>query len=1110
MSLDSGWRIYLWGVLSPPQRTPKIIFSETEARYIAGRGARLLERACESHLKAEAVPQSDVDPKLSDWLEALEVSAGAEFNARLGLDNIPQEAAEGMLRTRMWPPELPLPGWVVKLQQIFTDDETLTHTSEPDSAQIEGEPILFEECLVPFIRCARADVLSAAGDRTKALTPDGMVSLERGLLSQLSNLSRLAIGREFYIYRAERSDEDDSAPTTDQKIYADFIAEMLSGAFTNFLCNYSVLARSLVALTENWVESTVEFLQRMDDDKGIIFEQLFEGRDPGVISHVRSGLSDPHHGNRTVLILTYEGGARLVYKPRSLLADMAFQSFVSWFNSQQVMPPMKEVGMLDRTTHGWMEFVAPDPCRSHSEVEQFFENAGAMLCLAYALQGTDLHCENLIASGCHAVFVDMETIMHPRISALLQSYVESSDLRAEDIWVDSVVRTGLLPEWETGQGGHSFDVSGLGCSHRQPTGFPYEVWHNLNSDDLELEWCDGFIDPGNNLPTLDGERVSVDAHNEAVLRGFETAYRLLLQRKDLLLSEATPLKNFSTIDVRFVFRPTSHYLSLLRRLRHDEFLEDGATRTIEIEALSRAFKTPDEGVYNADNWAVYNVEREAIENMDVPHFNCPAGSRDIYAGETLVTKNFFEAPSYDGMMTHLRELSEEDLAAQRGYIQAVLYAHRAEPLQTTPSNELEGFEFMDPSPAPELWLREAEKIADATEASAIWDEGSSANWICLVTDMLSGRLRLQPMGYKLYSGRVGVALFLAALDAVKGESSRRDLMIAAVTSLANQLRTAGSATDLCQRLNLGSGSGVGGILYGLCTTASLSGETQLVEMAGALEEVCSIDKIRADEDFDLISGCAGLIMGLEALYKMAPTAALREKLLACGDHLLEHKVDVGPDRCGWKTPLSPNPLTGISHGAAGIAYALTRLAAVTGEERFLSAATQGMAYERSLYNPEIGNWPDLRDPAETNYLNTWCHGAPGIGIARLASRPWHASDELDAEINAAAQSTLGYGFEGPDHLCCGHLGRANFLWTAGRAFNKPEWTAAAVKRVGAVLQRAKIDGDYNLYAATLNAIPSPSFMQGTSGVGYQLLRFVAPDLLPDVLHFEILPEAPAK
>ncbi len=97
----------MWGVLSPPQRTPKIIFSETEARYIAGRGARLLERACESHLKAEAVPQSDVDPKLSDWLEALEVSAGAEFNARLGLDNIPQEAAEGMLRTRMWPPELP-------------------------------------------------------------------------------------------------------------------------------------------------------------------------------------------------------------------------------------------------------------------------------------------------------------------------------------------------------------------------------------------------------------------------------------------------------------------------------------------------------------------------------------------------------------------------------------------------------------------------------------------------------------------------------------------------------------------------------------------------------------------------------------------------------------------------------------------------------------------------------------------------------------------------------------------------------------------------------------------------------------------------------------------
>jgi lantibiotic modifying enzyme len=41
-------------------------------------------------------------------------------------------------------------------------------------------------------------------------------------------------------------------------------------------------------------------------------------------------------------------------------------------------------------------------------------------------------------------------------------------------------------------------------------------------------------------------------------------------------------------------------------------------------------------------------------------------------------------------------------------------------------------------------------------------------------------------------------------------------------------------------------------------------------------------------------------------------------------------------------------LTGFSHGAAGMAWALLPLAALTGDERFRTAALAALDYERGL------------------------------------------------------------------------------------------------------------------------------------------------------------------
>ncbi|MFZ9229613.1 MAG: lanthionine synthetase LanC family protein, partial [Prochlorococcaceae cyanobacterium] len=123
----------------------------------------------------------------------------------------------------------------------------------------------------------------------------------------------------------------------------------------------------------------------------------------------------------------------------------------------------------------------------------------------------------------------------------------------------------------------------------------------------------------------------------------------------------------------------------------------------------------------------------------------------------------------------------------------------------------------------------------------------------------------------------------------------------------------------------------------------------------------------------MIGGVTGLIGAL--LSQKTPEALALAR--ACGDRLLNVQLDSG----GWSmggvgSSLRRPPLTGFSHGAAGMAAALARLAQATADERYAEAARRAIAYERSVFVAETGNWPDFRSSAEPNeFMLRWCHGA---------------------------------------------------------------------------------------------------------------------------------------
>ena len=84
-----------------------------------------------------------------------------------------------------------------------------------------------------------------------------------------------------------------------------------------------------------------------------------------------------------------------------------------------------------------------------------------------------------------------------------------------------------------------------------------------------------------------------------------------------------------------------------------------------------------------------------------------------------------------------------------------------------------------------------------------------------------------------------------------------------------------------------------------------------------------------------------------------------------------------------------------------------------------------------------------------------------------------------------------------DHLCCGNLGRTDFLLTAGLRLGRPELTGLARDRAATVLARSEARSGFTWLSGDDSI--NPSLFQGIAGIAYQLLRLAKPAALPSVL-----------
>ncbi|KQX71479.1 hypothetical protein ASD48_14025 [Streptomyces sp. Root1310] len=1001
------------------------------------------------------------------------------------------------------------PDWLTVLRQAFT---------HPDSAERAEE-------WAPLLEKAEADHPLAAGllavgpllwhffdrlqERIRGLReevgflPFDMKKLPGVYLANLAPLILFQLSKpillELHVARLEGRLEGGTA----EERFEDFFRRLRQeGSIVAVLAKYPVLARQLVLTTEQWADYLYEFLTHLCADWQSVRAAFAPGGDPGPLVDVEAGKGDRHRKGRSVLLLRFGSGMKLLYKPRSLGVDVHFQELLSWLDDRGAEPALRPLKLVDCGDHGWSEFVEATPCTCEEEIVRFYERQGSYLALLYVLDAADLHNENLLAAGEHPMLVDLEALFHPHVHAegpaLGNLAVGALD---RSVW-----QVGLLPRrvWSD-QNSIGVDMSGLGGQPGQTNPHRLVSWERPGTDEMRVGRRRTELPVSENRPRLGDQDVEVWKYQDAVLAGFAGMYRLIRENRAALLAEQLP--RFAHDETRVVIRSTNVYGLLWYESFHPDLLRDALDRDrffdhLWIEAAQRPCLVP-----------LIPAEKRDLWHGDIPLFHTSPGSRAVLTAEGERWEDFLDAPSLDLVRQRVERLGDDDLAKQSWIIKASLATLLMDP-EDRINRPAQVPSTHRPSPVTGRVPRE-QLLALASSVGRRLDELSLQNergayWLG-VGPLDESAWGLFPSGSDLYSGTSGIALFLGYLGAITDEPSATLLARRALTSARTQVREwlreepdpGGSAPTV------GAFDGLASVVYVLTSLGVLWAEQDLLDEAAELAERLP-PLISGDLSLDVIYGSAGCALSLLSLHAVRPSPRTLDVAVRCGERLLARARPVHRGTA-WTTLEDQPPLGGFSHGTAGIALSLLRLAARSGEDRFRRTALSALRYDRSLFVPELNNWADLRvfeprtgraDPVESavepprKSMVAWCHGAPGIGLARLAALDQLADATTRDEIDVALTATEQYGFAMGHSLCHGALGNLELLLTAARSLDRPADHDALERATALVVASMRTDG---FVTGVPLGVETPGLMTGLAGIGYELLRLAEPDKVPSVL-----------
>ncbi|RCS21396.1 type 2 lantipeptide synthetase LanM [Phyllobacterium salinisoli] len=689
-------------------------------------------------------------------------------------------------------------------------------------------------------------------------------------------------------------------------------------------------------------------------------------------------IGDPHRGMRQAARVEYinkDGLNRtLYYKPRSLAIDEGFNSFIVWWNHRFPIDHCVPRA-LNRGDYGWTEAIVQRECETTDQVRSFYRRYGSLMALMHLFAATDLHMENIIASGEYPVIVDLETLF-------------SCTLEAEKHHPTNghIYATLLLPT-DTVHG--AVEISPLSAQAKAQTDIDVLVNPQQRTCFLKMEEKKAITGDTGSQVIFKSEGVDFSKHEQDVISGIRETLTLLYLNRDCVL--AAIKENMGGSQVRIIVQPTDEYGKILYNIYHPNSLRNKGA-ALDARALCSGSRDAD----------IMESEIADLGRGDIPYFQMPFDEPVLTNGlGNELSTAVFQSPrqKLEYQFSRLTPAFIDEVVEDTKY---AFLAHRVRRGEECVGQKLTCNRMLAAF-SDNQWLDELALVAMNGIMCRVLHIGGRYYWRNMhVTAELTIRAGLSEVD--LYQGIAGIALAFHVVG--QRQSCSRFLNFA--RCLASQV--ADQLDDL--PVELGALSGTAGVLWAICTinadqlTWLLSTiDRELAKLAYRLVT----ETFEKYEQLDFLAGVSGTLSMLLRLHRLYCEYPIGKEIAWLADFsftLLKNKADALLD--------DKATLLGFAHGTAGVSASLAEYMSYFGrEDRDAIAIILRNLKRETRYRTERG-WPrfDQNDACNTS----WCHGTVGIGYSRLLCRPYIPADVYESDMSTV-KARLG---EDQASLCLCH------------------------------------------------------------------------------------------
>jgi len=1060
--------------------------------------------------------KNDLDALLeglgTQWSVAVSPAEDDLLRHRLEIDRLGPQHIERLVRTLIKNEQSDHTESSSILTQIIQVLETGAEESD-QQASVRGRPQPFEDIWQPVVQKEIAELkrnIVNGSDIPKEWVDSLSQGLAFNLIDTLCSVSikifyprynSLTSLKDVLIRHVRRKVSDLDIST---KIYKKFVADMQNGGMRDVFAEYPVYAKYVEEVVSNWRVNAANLICRTYGDRHDIAD-TFDLADDYSIIDVQFGLGDTHNKGQSVAflsILSRGSISKVVYKPKDLFIEKAYNDFLLFLNNNSRIEDFKTLAVLPFKEYGYVEYIDHKLCGDAAEVEHFYWNLGRLSSVLFVLRCSDCHKENILASGTTPILLDVETLLEAKIvdqASIDHSEFEDVGHETKQRISESVLQSGLLPFWDNlDKAKYPVDVSVLGCCAPDEETASVTEWIDVNTDGMYLGSISRICEIPQCLPVGVGGGKPYFDHIEAFIDGFRKQSLEIVRLKKDLLAEAGPMFSFKGLTKRIVIRPTASYFRLRELLLTPEACSNSIKQGLVLEVLSRSYINSLS--QKKTEWALFKSEVAQLSRLDIPAFYHLTDGTSIFADSSYIA-DFSDHGSLisglDQSLDRITHLDEEEITFQIELIRSISQASRfhdsmGSGFRTSSCNHCSNHISDD-----ERIMASVQQL-DSLRSIAIKAESEKHVWVGM--DLLDDgeRFRYTVLGNNIYSGIAGVALLETILEKDYDQNWITHEYIAQIkyTALDKQ-----RLIEWWTQQSLGL-AGCGGILITLYLIGSFnqSAKREIENLIDLILSNFQASFLEEDLHFDIIGGSAGLI-GALLLINSPDSLRIAEDV---SSHLINNQQPDG----SWKpikslaTPFgmpdkvislygSEPGLLGFAHGVVGIATALKVFGTRRHNEDSCSAADRGLRYLKSFFCSKTFTWPELRAPNTDSgiYTTTWCHGTSGILFALSILSDIDAETFMSTnDLNGAINRLVDEGIPVTDHLCCGSLGiTAMMKFLSKSSLCSKELSSSLLRRISDIEAQVLADSCSGTRFRTLQdmkgGILQPGLFTGNSGIG---------------------------